>query len=127
MGKILLALVPLLLTGALPVAPDAPNRVPLTAPRIVARDYFERMRLPRGAGDCVEMTVVGITPIEPDGVEGKRPVLWLKEHGTGRCGAMLGLTDSRLGSIGASIPAEPAFILPDVSIYRLCRRWTAGY
>ncbi len=129
MGKFILAfaLLPLLLTSAQPVALDARNRVPLTAQLAVERDYLEWMRLPRWAGDCVDMPVVGITWIEPEGVEGRRPVLWLKEHGTGRYGAILGLTDSQLKSLGASIPAEPVFILPDVSIYRLCRPWTAGY
>ncbi len=122
-----LALLPLLLTGAQPIPLDARTRVPLTAQLAVERDYLEWIHLPRWAGDCVDMPVVGITWIEPEGVDGKRAVLWLRERGTGRFGAILGLNEPRLRSTGITIPAEPVFVLPEVSIYRLCRPWTAGY
>ena len=99
----------------------------MAAQRAVERDYLEWRHLPRWAGDCVDMIVVGVTWVEPEGVVGKRPVLWIKERGTGRYAAILGLTESRLRSVGWSIPAEPVLILPDVSIYRLCRPWSTGY
>ncbi len=124
---VLLALMPFLLSASLAAPLDASERVPLASQLAVERDYLEWIHQPRWAGDCVDMPVLGVTWIEPEGVAGKRPVLWLRERGTGRFAAILGLTESRLRSVGMSIPAEPVFILPDVSIYRLCRSWTAGY
>lgn len=124
---VLLVLVPCLLSASHPAPLDARERVPQAAQLAVERDYLEWMHLPRWAGDCVDMPVVGVTWIEPEGVVGKRPVLWLRERGTGRFAAILGITESRLHSIGMTIPAEPVLILPDVSIYRLCRPWSAGY
>ncbi len=124
---LVLALVPMFLSGAQAAVVDARQQVPLAAQVAVERDYLEWMHLPRWAGDCVDMPVVGVTWIEPEGVVGKRPVLWLKERATGRFGAILGLTEPRLRSLGSIVTAEPALVLPDVSIYRLCRPWTAGY
>lgn len=122
-----LALVPLFLVGAQPVSVDARTVVPFAAQIAVERDYLEWIHLPRWAGDCVDTPIVGITWMEPEGVIGKRPVLWLKEWATGRYGAILGLTESRLRSLEQSVPAEPVIVLPQVTIYRLCRPWSAGY
>ena len=124
---VLLVFMPFLLSASHAAPVDAGERVPLVSQLTVERDYLEWIHLPRWAGDCVDMPVVGITWIEPEGVVGKRPVLWLRERGTGRFAAILGITESRLHSIGMTIPAEPVLILPDVSIYRLCRPWSAGY
>ena len=124
---VLLVVMPFLLSASHASPLDPSERVPRAAQLAVERDYLDWIHLPRWAGDCVDMPVVGVTWIEPEGVVGKRPVLWLRERGTGRFAAIVGLTESRVRSIGMSIPAEPVLILPDVSIYRLCRPWSAGY
>ncbi len=124
---VLLVLMPVLLSASHAAPLDASGTVPLASRLAVERDYLEWIHQPRWAGDCVDMPVVGVTWIEPEGVVGKRPVLWLRERGKGRFAAILGLTESRLRSIGMSMPAEPVFVLPDVSIYRPCRPWSAGY
>ena len=123
----LLAFLLLALTAASATDIWSIAEIPLNAQLAVQRDYLEWMHLPRWAGDCAEMLVVGITWIRPEAVDGQRPVLWLKERATGRYAAILGLNKGQLDSIRMTIAAEPVHVLPDVSIYRLCRPWTAGY
>lgn len=114
---ILLALLPCLLTSAVPTIGDIV--IPIAAWKTIQEDYLEWVHPPKFTGSCVELPVVKVEWITPRGVTGKRPVVWLKADG--KFAAILGLTDAQAEWISGTVTAQPLMILRDVPIYRLCR------
>jgi hypothetical protein len=64
------------------------------------------------------MSVVKVTWIEPPGVDGIQPVLWVKH--AGEIGAILDLSYSDLRYVERRVWAQPVIELRDVSILRFC-------
>jgi hypothetical protein len=108
----------LILTSAVP-GPTATD-IPASARMTIQQDYLEWIHPPKLAGPCEQWPVVQLEWINPRGVEGKRPVVWLKAED--KFAAILGLTDAQAGWLGGFVWAQPLMVLRDVSIYRLCSR-----
>ncbi len=113
---LLLKFLALILTSAVPSPIE--TDIPLSARMTIQQDYLEWIHPPKLAGSCEVLPVVKVEWITPRGVEGKRPVVWLKADG--KYAAILGLTDAQAEWLGKVVSAQPLMILRDVSIYRLC-------
>ncbi len=113
----------LLLTGRVNAISNTLDAdVSASAEATILHDYLEWVHTPKLAGPCADVPVVRVKWVNPEGVVGTRPVLWVKADG--RFGAILGLSHSQTRSIGRSVPAQPVLVLRDVSIFRLCRPWS---
>jgi len=97
--------------------PELPAAVQTT----IFRDYLEWIHPPKLGGRyaCEEMSVLKVTWIEPPGVDGVRPVLWVKH--VGEIGAILDLSYSDLRYVERRVWAQPVIGLRDVSILRFCQ------
>jgi hypothetical protein len=93
--------------------------IPVAAQTTISQDYLEWIHPPKWGGECEEMSVVKVTWIEPPGVDGIQPVLWVKH--AGEIGAILDLTYSDLRYVERRVWAQPVIGLRDVSILRFCR------
>jgi hypothetical protein len=108
----------LLLLHTQPTASDFDPEIPVAAQKAILQDYLEWIHPPKWGGECEEMSVFKVSLIKPPGVEGVRPVLWLKH--TGEIGAILDLSHSDLRHLGPRVWAQPVIVLRDVSILRFC-------
>lgn len=113
---LLLKFLALILTSAAscPIETD----IPASARMTIQEDYLEWIHPPRLSGPCEQLPVVRLEWINPRGVEGKRPILWLKAED--KFAAIMGLTDAQTEWLGGVVSAQPLMMLRDVSIYRLC-------
>jgi hypothetical protein len=93
--------------------------IPVAAQTTISQDYLEWIHPPKWGGECEEMSVVKVTWIEPPGVDGIQPVLWVKH--AGEIGAILDLSYSDLRYVERRVWAQPVIGLRDVSILRFCR------
>ena len=129
---LLLAFVFLMLMLAGAACCPSVTEIPPSAETTIREDYLEWIHPPKLAGACEELPVVkvewidealqpplGVTSVTPRGAQGKRPVVWLKTGA--KFAAILGLSDAQAEWIGGIVSAQPAMLLRDVSIYRLCR------
>jgi len=108
----------LLLLHTQPTASDFDPEIPVAAQTTISQDYFEWIHPPKLGGECEEMSVFKVTWIKPPGVEGVRPVLWVKH--AGEIGAILDLSYSDLRYLGPRVWAQPVIVLRDISILRFC-------
>jgi hypothetical protein len=113
---LLLKFLVLILTSAVPSPVE--TVIPASARITIQEDYLEWIHPPRLAGSCEPLPVVKLEWIKPRGVNGKRPVVWLKAGD--KFAAVLGLTDAQAEWLGGIVSAQPLMVLRDVSIYRLC-------
>ena len=95
--------------------------IPVAAQTRISQDYLEWIHPPKWGGRyaCEEMSVVKVTWIEPPGVDGIQPVLWVKH--AGEIGAILDLSYSDLRYVERRVWAQPVIGLRDVSILRFCQ------
>jgi len=93
--------------------------IPVAAQTTISQDYLEWIHPPKWGGECEEMSVVKVTWIEPPGVDGIQPVLWVKH--AGQIGAILDLSYSDLRYVERRVWAQPVIGLRDVSILRFCQ------
>ena len=112
-------LVLLLLMQVQPPLVGFDPEIPVAAQTTISQDYLEWIHPPKWGGECEEMSVVKVTWIEPPGVDGIQPVLWVKH--AGEIGAILDLTYSDLRYLGPRVWAQPVIVLRDVSILRFCQ------
>ncbi len=115
---LLLKFLAFILTTAVPC--PVTTDIPASARMTIQEDYLEWIHPPKIAGQCEQLPVVRLEWIKPRGIEGKRPVVWLKVED--KFAAILGLTDSQAEWLGGFVWAQPLMVLRDVSIYRLCSR-----
>jgi hypothetical protein len=113
---LLLKFLAFILTSAVPFPIE--TDIPASARMTIQEDYLEWIHPPRRAGPCEELPVVKLEWIKPHGVDGKRPVVWLKAED--KFAAILGLTDAQAEWLNGRVSAQPLMVLRDVSIYRLC-------
>ena len=113
---LLLKFLALILTTAVPFPVE--TDIPASARLTIQQDYLEWIHPPRLAGPCEQLPVVKLEWITPRGVDGKRPVVWLKADD--KFAAILGLTDAQAEWLNGMVSAQPLMVLRDVSIYRLC-------
>ncbi len=95
------------------------SEIPATARATIVEDYLEWVHPPKLTGPCEELPVIHVEWIQPRGVIGKRPVVWLKADD--KFAAILGLTDAQADWIHGTVLAQPLMVLRDVSVYRLCK------
>lgn len=107
-----------LLMRAPSLTPEMDPEIPRAAQTTIGEDFREWIHPPQWSGACAEMSVVKVTWMQPRGVAGVQPVLWVKD--TGKIGAILGLSYSDLRYIERSVWAQPVIVLRDVSILRPC-------
>lgn len=107
----------LLMRGQLTVT-DFDPEIPAAAQLTIAQDYLEWIHPPKRGGECADMPVVKVTWMEPRGVDGVLPVLWVKD--AEKYGAILGLTYSDLRYVEQTVWVQPVIVLRDVSIMRFC-------
>ena len=112
-------LVLLLLMQVQPPLVGFDPEIPVAAQTTISQDYLEWIHPPKWGGECEEMSVVKVTWIDPPGVDGIQPVLWVKH--AGEIGAILDLTYSDLRYLGPRVWAQPVIGLRDVSILRFCQ------
>jgi hypothetical protein len=108
----------LLLLHSQPMESDFDPEIPIAAQATILQDYLEWVHPPKLGGECKEMSVFKVTWINPPGVDGVRPVLWLMR--AGEIGAVLDLTYSDLRHLGPRVWAQPVIVLRNVSILRFC-------
>ena len=116
---LMFGLVLLLLMQVQPPLVGFDPEIPVAAQTTISQDYLEWIHPPKWGGECEEMSVVKVTWIEPPGVDGIQPVLWVKH--AGEIGAILDLTYSDLRYLGPRVWAQPVIVLRDVSILRFCQ------
>jgi hypothetical protein len=109
----------LLLIRAQPMAINWDPDIPIAAQTTIWQDYLEWIHPPKRGGDCERMPVFKVTWMEPPGVDGLQPVLWVKT--SEKFGAILGLSYTDLRYVERSIWAQPVMVLREVIILRPCR------
>ena len=112
-------LVLLLLMQVQPPLVGFDPEIPVAAQTTISQDYLEWIHPPKRGGDCEEMSVLKVSWIEPPGVDGICPVLWVKH--AGEIGAILDVTYSDLRYVEQRVWAQPVIVLRDVSILRFCQ------
>jgi len=93
--------------------------IPHSAEMTIREDSVDWVRPQTLAGACEELPVVKVEWVEPRGVAGKSPVVWLKI--ADKYAAILGLSNAQAEWISGVVSAQPVMLLRDVFIYRLCR------
>lgn len=97
---------------------DFDPEIPAAAQLTIAQDYLEWIHPPQRGGECADMPVIKVTWMEPRGVDGVLPILWVKV--AEKYGAILGLTYSDLRYVEQTVWVQPVIVLRDVSIMRFC-------